>query len=364
MNESPRRIVVAAGGTGGHVFPALAVAGQLRKMDPNVEITWYATERGRAPELCRRHGIPVEQVRVKGIDRLLSPRTLGALGHFVGEMRRLREGLRRLRPDAVVAFGGYVAAPAVCAALLERIPYFLCEPNTVPGRVTRFFSRWAVCTFLGFPLDRAWRLRGATEITGVPVRPVEETYDGFPYPEGLDRSKRVILVCGGSQGAQSMNRLLVGPVRHWIAQGRQVVWQTGAPGYDEIACHFGGNPSVFLFAGVDDLYPYYALARVVVGRAGASTLAEVAYFGLPVVAIPLPWSTDGHQWKNAGLTEIQGWGVRVKQEEKASEKIRTVVDTIYEDQCTFEAMSGKAIDASPASAAGKIAGRVLSRVKS
>jgi UDP-N-acetylglucosamine--N-acetylmuramyl-(pentapeptide) pyrophosphoryl-undecaprenol N-acetylglucosamine transferase len=242
----------------------------------------------------------------------------------------------------------------LAAARLAAIPYFIQEQNTVPGVVNRFFAKGARHIFAGLPMAVGKGLRGKVSITGTPVRPISRVAEDFPYPPGFDKNKKTILICGGSQGALSMNACLLGPAQHWAETGCQVVWQTGKAAFDEVAGKTASLKSMFVFAAIEDLYPYYAVARVVVGRSGASTLAEIAYFGLPCVLIPLPWATENHQWINAGVVQTQGWGIRIKQDDAAGAAVAEAVGRILSDRNEFERMSMRALDHSPAAAVSLI----------
>lgn len=351
-------IVIAAGGTGGHIFPALSVALELRKQVSGVSLEWIGTSRSREVELCKRNGIPITVLDVEGIKRRLSLSALRAVAGFVKALAAMLSHFARKRPRAVCAFGGYVCAPVLAAAMLRAVPWFLHEQNTVPGLVNRLFSRGARRVFLGFPLAGKRKLSGHTLVTGTPVRQGDESYAGFSYPEGFDRRKKTILICGGSQGAASMNECCVEPVRAWRRQGILVLWQTGAVSYSVIKNTFSGDRGVFVFDTLDDLYPYYAVSKLVVGRAGASTIAEAAYFGLPCVLVPLPWAAENHQWVNAGVVQAQGWGVRVEQDDDCGARLEKAVNQLLTDEKLYNAMIMKALDNSPADAAKNIAGAI------
>ena len=355
-------IIIAAGGTGGHIFPALSVALQLRKEHSTLSLLWIGTTRSREKELCERHTIPIVVLDVAGIERRLSLKTATAAVNFVCAFLRVRSLMARSAPRAVVAFGGYVCAPALAASRVLGIPYFIHEQNTVAGLVNRLFAKGARRVFAGLPLAGGKKLGEKTDITGTPVRQRSETYERFDYPSGFDKSKKTVLICGGSQGAQTMNYCLVEPVRHWAEKRFQVVWQTGNAGFNEVVAALGSVKSVFTVPVIDDLYPYYACADIVVGRAGASTLAEIAYFGLPCVVIPLPWATENHQWTNAGMVEAQGWALRIKQDEKCASDVDRAVLTILTDKETSETMRRKALDHSPSEAAGAIVRSILSEI--
>lgn len=354
VQEKKKRIVIAAGGTGGHIFPALAVALECKKRKHSFSLLWVGTSRSREQELCKKHDIPLELVDVQGITRSVSFKNIKALASFVHSVRRMNYLFKKEKPDAVIAFGGYVSAPVLAAARLQGIPYFLQEQNTVPGLVIRRFAKKARAIFLGFPIVDDWSLKGNTMITRTPVRPIAGTYANYDYPEGFDKEKRCILICGGSQGAASMNTCLVDAVKSLNDKGWQTVWQTGSYSFESVKDQMHNRSSVFVFETIDDLYPYYARAKVVVGRSGASTLNEIAFFGLPCVLIPLPWAAENHQWMNAGYVESQGWGFRIEQNQQCGEKVEKTVSRIIEDSELHEAMCRKALNFTPAGAAADI----------
>ena len=266
-------------------------------------------------------------------------------------------------PDAVVAFGGYVCAPVLAAARKNKIPYFLQEQNSVPGLVNRFFSSKARSLFLGYPVSRKYRLKGKSEITGTPIRTVVNTFENFKYPEHFDKIKKTILICGGSQGAASMNDCLIEPIEKVVKNGIQILWQTGSFSYEKIANRFGDVKDAYIFDTVEDLYPYYAVSHIVICRSGASTLNEIAYFGLPCITIPLPWAAENHQWMNAAYVEHAGWGVRIAQDENCGEKVEKALGDLLSNKDLYENMSRKALDNSPVGSASLIAYKILKQLR-
>lgn len=345
------KVLIAAGGTGGHIFPALSVALEWKVRYPDDTLLWVGTSRNRERELCERHDIPLHMLDVTGLKRTLGPAMIASLGRFLKAVSRMKSLLLKEKPDAVLAFGGYVSGPVLAAAWMRHVPFYLHEQNTVPGLVNRIFCRGARRTFLGMPLALGWKLRGRTQVVGTPVRTCGHGFGDERYPEDIDRGAPTVLICGGSQGAQSMNRALVGQVKQWLRDDIQVVWQTGDVSLQEMRDVVGEHHRLFMYATISDLYPFYAIADVVVGRSGASTLAEIAYFGLPCVLIPLPWSAENHQWMNAAQVEAQGWGVRVTQDDACGDEVGRQVKRILEDPGLKERMSQHALDGSSAGAA-------------
>jgi UDP-N-acetylglucosamine--N-acetylmuramyl-(pentapeptide) pyrophosphoryl-undecaprenol N-acetylglucosamine transferase len=343
-------------------MPALAVALESRRAMPDIELLWIGTSRSRERELCEKHSIALKILNVQGLKRQVSTEAVTALFSLARELGAMSAFFKRERYDALIAFGGYVSAPALAAARMRSMPYFLHEQNTVPGLVNKLFARSAACCFLGFPLVEKRTLKGETRITGTPVRKTKGTYDDFDYPQGFDRTKKCMLISGGSQGAASMNKLLIEPVATMCARGMQVVWQTGPVSRDEVAKALEGYPNAFVFDSIDDLYPYYARSRLVLCRAGAGTLSEVAYFGLPAIMIPLPWASENHQWSNAGLVEHQGWGIRIAQNNGCAQEVVKAMETMLDNKRHYERMCQKALDNSPHSAAADIVNTVIEKV--
>ncbi len=356
-------IVIAAGGTGGHIFPALSVALELRKQIKAVSLLWIGTARSREQELCEKHEIPLKILSVKGIVRGLHLSNILSLIAFVKAVRHMRKFFRHSGTDAVLAFGGYVCAPVLAAARMNQIPYFLQEQNSVPGVVNRFFAARARHSFLGFPLNGKWKLKGNTTITGTPVRTVTGTFDNFTYPQGFDRGKTTILICGGSQGAASMNECLIEPITKMLQKGLQILWQTGSVSYEKIKRVFKDYPAAFIFDSVTDLYPYYAVSQLVVCRSGASTLNEIAYFGLPCIMIPLPWSAENHQWINATYVQSQGWGQRIAQDKMCGLYVEQALERILSDSERYESMCRKALDSSSGNAAKVIVQKIVTELQ-
>jgi UDP-N-acetylglucosamine--N-acetylmuramyl-(pentapeptide) pyrophosphoryl-undecaprenol N-acetylglucosamine transferase len=266
---------------------------------------------------------------------------------------------RKNRPDAVAAFGGYVCAPVLAAARQNKIPYFLQEQNSVPGLVNRTFASKAESSFLGYPLSGKYTLKGKCVITGTPIRTVENSFDTFEYPQSFDKNKITVFICGGSQGAASMNDCLISPMEKAAGNGIQLLWQTGSFSYEKIAERFAGYTNAFIFESIDDMYPYYAASDIVICRSGASTLNEIAYFGLPCITIPLPWAAENHQWMNAGYVQHAGWGIRVAQDKNCSAGVEKALYNLIEDKKGYENKCRKALDNSPEGAAALIAKEIL-----
>lgn len=356
------KIVCVAGGTGGHIFPAVAT---MKKIEAEGhDVLWMTTERSNEADIAKRYSLQMVSYNVEGIQRRISLQPFRAILKMVKAIFASKKRLKSENIDAVIAYGGYVCGPVLFAARLLKIPFFLHEQNSVPGVVNRYFAKRAEKIFLGLPLAPGSSLKGLCKVVGNPVRDRLDDYSDFDFPEAVDRTKKTILICGGSQGAMSMNKVLVEAVKALSSQAYQVIWQTGKPGLAEIQDAFKGDENVIALASMNDLYPYYSIATLLIGRSGASTISEAALFGLPSIFIPLPWSAENHQWHNAGFVEEAGWGYRIEQGDSSSEEIMKIVNTILvKNQDTYKKLKEHALDSGRVNASVIVSKEVIERVK-
>jgi UDP-N-acetylglucosamine--N-acetylmuramyl-(pentapeptide) pyrophosphoryl-undecaprenol N-acetylglucosamine transferase len=303
VKEGEKRIVVAGGGTGGHVFPALAVADEMKRRHPKVAIEFVGGTRGLETRLVPAAGYRLRTMAMLGIKGASLPaRAVAAAAAALATARCLAWMLRD-RPDLVIGVGGYASGPAVLAARLLRVRTMVMEQNHFPGAVNRWLAPRvdAVCV----PSEAARvRLGGRGFVTGNPVR--REFAAIGPPPPG-DRLS--LLVFGGSRGARSINRATAGALPHLarIAPAPRIVHQTGAEDERFVADAYGtysGPHEVRAF--LDDMPARLAAADLVVSRAGATTLSELAAAGRPAVLVPYPFAADDHQRLNAEAVRDAG----------------------------------------------------------
>ena len=312
------KVILTAGGTGGHIYPAMAVAEELRHQNPDINILWVTTCRSNEADIAKRYGIDMLSLEVEGIQRRFSLQPVRAVVKLLRSMIYMNAFLKKNKVQAVIAFGGYVCAPVLFAARHNKIPYYIQEQNTVAGIVNKFFFKGAERVFLGMPLV------GSAIISGTPTRKKSD-YGNYVFPQEVKTGRRTVLICGGSQGAASMNKVLIKAVRWLSENGYQIVWQTGDAGEEEIKSEFAGDENVTVRAFLEDLYPYYSIAEILIGRSGAGTISEAKIFSLPAILIPLPWSAENHQWHNAGYAQDNGSAVRVEQNGETSDRVIEII---------------------------------------
>lgn len=326
--RSNHAVVIMAGGTGGHVFPALAVAERLRGQ--GVEVVWMGTRRGLEAQVVPAAGIPMEWVTISGLrgkgalSWLLAPfKLVVAVGQAVGI-------LRRLRPRAVLGMGGFVSGPGGLAAWLLRRPLLIHEQNAVAGLTNRLLARLANRVMEAFPGSLG---RGAV-LTGNPVRP---EIAALPRPEErfAGRTGRLrLLVLGGSLGAQALNAVVPAALARIAAGQRPEVWhQAGSRNIDEARRRYdeaGVEARVVPF--ITDMAAAYGWADLVVCRAGALTVAELAAAGVGAILVPFPHAVDDHQTRNAGYLVQGGAALLVPQAQLDPQRLADLFAELGQDR--------------------------------
>jgi UDP-N-acetylglucosamine--N-acetylmuramyl-(pentapeptide) pyrophosphoryl-undecaprenol N-acetylglucosamine transferase len=306
------RVLIAGGGTGGHVIPALAIARELRDAH-GAEVRFVGTARGLETRLVPEAGFPLELIRVgqlKNVSMATKLRTMADLP--LGVMRCV--GLvRSFRPDVVVGVGGYASGPAMMAAILLRVPTLAFEPNAVPGLANRLVGKWVNAAAVNFEETRRY-FRGA-RVTGIPVRQeffaIGDRQASVPKDEGQSRSVR-LLVFGGSQGARIFNEVMPKIAKGLMeyVPGLRILHQAGAQFAEPVADAYasGGADATCweVSAFLDDMPRRFADADLILCRSGASTVAELAAAGKAAVLVPLPTAADNHQFKNAEVFAAAG----------------------------------------------------------
>jgi UDP-N-acetylglucosamine--N-acetylmuramyl-(pentapeptide) pyrophosphoryl-undecaprenol N-acetylglucosamine transferase len=292
--------VMAGGGTGGHVIPALAVAGELRSRGHAAR--FIGTRRGLESRLVLAQEFPLEYIEIGGLKRVGLRRTLTTLAELPWSVWQAARMLDRAGTTAVFSMGGYVAGPVLLAALWKRLPVVVMEPNAMPGFTHRKLARFVSRALLSFEETARWFPKGRTEITGLPVR--EEFAALQPKPRS---NFLTVLITGGSQGARTLNRAAEQAWPLLKAAKIRLIHQTGMAAYEEIAARFrSADVDGEITAFFSDMPAAFEQADLVVSRAGAGTVSELAAAGKPSILVPLPTASDQHQLRNAQAFERAG----------------------------------------------------------
>jgi len=345
------RAILAGGGTGGHVIPAIAIAQELQKRY-QAEVLFIGTARGLENRLVPAAGFSLQLVNVGALNRVsLATRvkTLFDLPRAVFAAGRL---LNEFQPDVVIGVGGYASGPAMLAAIRRRIPTLAFEPNVVPGFANRIVARFVSAAAVHFP-ETAERFRNAV-VTGVPVRPAFFQIPRKPYVQ----ASPTLLVFGGSQGARAINQAVTRAIRPLAGRvpGLHVIHQTGESDYnDALAAYRQAGFPAEVHRFIDDMPSFFARADLILCRSGASTVAEIAAAGKPAVFVPFPLAADDHQRRNAEALERAGAAVVVEETKLDEVWLVDTICALLEDPARLARMSDAARGMSHPDAAKDIA---------
>jgi UDP-N-acetylglucosamine--N-acetylmuramyl-(pentapeptide) pyrophosphoryl-undecaprenol N-acetylglucosamine transferase len=326
--------LMAGGGSGGHVIPALAVARELRRRGH--EVFFVGTERGMEARLAPQEGFDLELIEIGGLKNVGLSRVLTTLWQLPVSTLRAGSMMARRKPDAVFSMGGYVAGPPVLAAFARRLPVVVMEPNAAPGFTNRKIGRFVTRALISFPDTAIYFPKGRTELTGLPVRG-----EFFAIPPKRREERFAVLVTGGSQGSNTLNqaarqswplfRATAFPVRFKLQAGR-----AHAAALEAEFAQSGVEGEVVPF--IDDMPAAFAQADLVVCRAGAGAVAELAAAGKPSVLAPFPYAADQHQLRNAEAFERAGAARLTPDREMTGEKLFQIVRELSADDGALERM--------------------------
>jgi UDP-N-acetylglucosamine--N-acetylmuramyl-(pentapeptide) pyrophosphoryl-undecaprenol N-acetylglucosamine transferase len=356
------RVVFAGGGTGGHLYPGLAIARALVKLDPSVRPFFVGAHRGIERDVLPTTGFPHLLLDLHPLYRARpweNWRTLRGLASAWRGIGRMAAGER---PAAVVGTGGYAAGAMLAWAATHGVPYAIQEQNSFPGATVRVFTRWAREVYLGFPeAERALPHRGAEFLdTGNPIEPPPS-----PRPDRIAaRAKwelpadgRVLLVFGGSQGARGINDAVARWIERGLPDGLSLVWATGKGQFADYARHEG--PRVRVRPYIAPMTHAYAAADLAIARAGAMGTAELCAWGIPMLLVPLPTAAADHQTVNARALAEAGAALWLRQSETDAERLDREVRALLADDARLVALARGASQRGRPEAAESIARRVL-----
>jgi len=329
---SPTRLLIAASGTGGHLFPAIALAQQL----PDYEVEWLGTANRLETSLVPEE-YPLNIIPVEGFQQKFSLKTLKIISNFMSSIWQTQKLIKEHQIDAVFTTGGYIAAPAILAARWQKKPVIIHESNYIPGKVTKFFSRWCDAVGLGFAGTSQYLPQTETVHVSTPVRSQFLT----PQPLGLNipDDGMMILVVGGSQGAVAVNQLVRAAAPAWFELGAYVVHLTGKNDSD---AHSLKHPQYIPLPFSDNMAGLLQRANLAISRAGAGTITELAVTGTPAVLIPYPYAAEDHQTYNAQEYKDAGAGIVYQQSQLTVDILQEQVAQLLRSPEQLQQMADKA----------------------
>ncbi|KPJ59998.1 MAG: hypothetical protein AMJ46_08650 [Latescibacteria bacterium DG_63] len=338
------RVLMAGGGTGGHLYPAIAVAQELRKKNKKTEIRFVGSRKRLEKEIVERYGFKLVAISARGMPRRPG---LGFLSFLLCSLFSLFEALvlfLRWKPDVILGTGGYVSGPVILVGALLKVPAVIQEQNSIPGLTNRLLSAFAKEVHLTFAESRRYfRRKDHLRLTGNPVRKEISTcdVDSALRKFGLDAERKTILILGGTRGAHSLNLAMIGALNRLSERkDLQFILQTGEQDYDWV------RHSVAPFRRRVHVVPYftsigdaYCCSDLVVCRAGAMTVSEIAACGIPAVFVPYPHAVYGHQVQNARNLVDRGAAEMILDRELNADILAATITRLADDESKLKRMS-------------------------
>ena len=354
------RIVVAGGGTGGHLYPGLALADKFREMLPSVHVVFVGTDRGLEARVVPEQGYELLVLPIRGLLRKLTWQNVLVPFRLAYSVLKCISFFRRFRPQIVIGTGGFASGPALLAAGMLKIPRAVQEQNNYPGLVNRKLGNAVDAVFLTFEASkRYFTAQKNVFVYGNPIRGSlfnTNKNDGYSF-FNLDKSKKTVLVFGGSQGAKKLNETILSMLPGLQAlPDVQVIWAVGTTWYEQISqAADTAAENIRIVPYIEEMGKAYAIADLAVCRAGASTISELVTCGIPAIYVPFPFATADHQTANAQAVVHAGGGVLVHEKELTADLIFEHIRQLVTDEERLVSMSAAAKKLSMHNAAELIA---------
>ncbi|MDM5328034.1 undecaprenyldiphospho-muramoylpentapeptide beta-N-acetylglucosaminyltransferase [Neobacillus sp. CF12] len=337
------KIVVSGGGTGGHIYPALALIREIQKENKNAEVLYIGTQNGLESTIVPREKIPFKSIHITGFKRKLSLDNIKTVIRFLKGARASKKMLKEFQPDIVIGTGGYVCGPVVYAAAKLNIPTIVHEQNSVPGLTNKFLSRYVNKVAICFEEAGEHFPKEKVVFTGNPRASEVLGKDGIRgrLSAGLSTSMPAVLIFGGSRGARPINDAVVKALSEFGDKPYQVLYITGDAHFEDVQneVELVGNPkNVVIKPFIHNMPEVLAGIDLVVSRAGATTLAEITSLGIPSILVPSPYVTNNHQEKNARSLSDHGAAELLIEKDLNSKSLIQHIDKILLDEQNLKMM--------------------------
>ena len=312
-----KKFILSGGGTGGHIYPAIAIADELKKRYPDAEFLFVGANDRMEMQRVPQAGYSIKGLQIAGIQRKLSLKNLLLPFKLLKSLYQARQIIQKFQPDAVIGTGGYASAPTLKAAQWLKVPYFIQEQNSFAGITNKWVSKKANKIFVAYQNMEKFFPKAKIQITGNPIREglatIQDKNKNAFESFSLDENKFTLLVLGGSLGAKSINQLISSNLSFFQENEVQILWQCGKFYYDKYKEKQTEMVQVRPF--IENMNDAYAVADVIISRAGASSVSELCVVGKPVIFVPSPNVAEDHQTKNAQAIADEKAAILIKETE-------------------------------------------------
>ena len=330
-----KKIIIAGGGTGGHIFPAIAIANALKKADSSIDILFVGAKGKMEMEKVPQAGYKIEGLDIAGFNRSSLMKNASLPFKLIKSFFQVKSIFKIFNPDAVIGVGGYSSFPVLRFAQSKGIPSFIHESNSFAGKSNILLGKKATTVFTGTDGMEKFFPSGKILVTGNPVRS-GIVQSNISKAEGcqhfsLDDKQKTVLVVGGSLGARSINEAIDKHLDELLGAGLQLIWQTGKPYAAKAEASVAGKQSVWVNDFITQMEYAYAAADIVVARAGAMTVAELCVVKKPVLFVPYPYAAEDHQTVNAQQLVKKGAALMVRDSEALDKVVPMAIDLANND---------------------------------
>ena len=333
------KVMVVAGGTGGHIYPAIAIINKIKEKEKDAEFLYVGTTDRMEKDIIPKLDIPFEGIPMSGLNRKNLFSNFSVFHKFMAAVRKSKKLINRFQPDIVVGAGGYITAPVLYAAHKMHIPTLIHEQNSIPGLSNKFIGNFSDCICVSLPNSLELFPKDKVVYTGNPRS--EEIIGAEPLSReeiGFSKDKKLVIVVMGSLGSTTMTEKIKELIPSFNNKDYQVLIITGKAYYDEYK-EIPISENVHIVPFMENLINLMKDSDLMVSRAGASTIAEITAIGLPAILVPSPYVTNNHQYKNAKELEDHGACVIVTEEEFSSKTIIKEIENLFDHKELYEEMS-------------------------
>lgn len=335
------KVIIAAAGTGGHINPGIAIANKIKEEDNKSEIIFIGTDRGLENDLVPRAGYELKTIEAYGLSKKISIENIKKMVKTFKGYGEAKKIIKEFNPDVVIGTGGYICGATIMAAHKLKIPTMLHESNAFPGKAVTMLAKKTDCVLVSFE-DAISRIKNAKKIvyTGTPTKITKKDYSKeqrelMKKNAGFDINKPIILIFGGSQGAQAINQSIIGIAKKNLNKDYQIMWATGPKQYDLIKEEFENEnlninniKNMKIVPYIYNMEEVMNLSDIIVARSGAMTVTEISNIGKPSILIPLPNVSNDHQLYNAKVLEKVGAAKIILNKDLTDEKLDIQIKNI------------------------------------
>ncbi len=370
------KVIVSAAGTGGHINPALAIANKIREREPDSEIIFIGTNHGLENDLVPRAGYELKRIEAYGLKKEISFTNLKHILQTMRSVKQVKKIIDEFQPNLVLGTGGYICGPVFSAATARKIPTVLHESNAYPGKAVKMFAKKVDCVLVGFE-EAKHRLSNAKKVlvTGNPTKIrklniLPNQKEKILADLGIKNDLPIVLIFGGSQGAQAINEAIVDLIKSKLNKNYQIIWATGRNQYDivkenfeKVSISIKNIKDVKAVSYIYNMEELINIADLVICRSGAMTITELAICGKPAIFVPLPSKSANRQEDNARVLEKLGAAKIILNHELTGEKLAGQIDEIICHESKLEKMGKLATKIAPSNVEEKIYDEILKVVK-